>query len=261
MENAQNNNVVKFEVGTTYYYRFISSYDTVVRCTITKRTAKTITFTDECGETFNRRIYIYDNSECVDIGHYSMAPTLRAENTAEKLDRAETEAKAKKAEEEAKEDEERKIARDTTAKVVEGAIALYTAMHPLQEGATTYAIIGSSEMRGLPGCSGDSLKVSVKAADKILGTLDIWQHSIRETSEFYGWDHKTNFEIRYINEKGEEASYSGRYDIGDGEGGLLNHIRNFGEWHRTHEEFGKVKETPDETNDILEFVKMLENAA
>ena len=50
-------------------------------------------------------------------------------------------------------------------------------------------------------------------------------------------------------------------NIGDGEGGLLNHIRNFGEWHRTHEEFGKVKETPDETNEILEFVKKLEKAA
>lgn len=261
MENTQNNNVAKFEVGTTYYYRFISSYDTVVKCTITKRTAKTITFTDECGETFNRRIYVYDNSECVDISHYSMASALRAENTAEKLDRAETEAKAKKSEEKRKEEAERKIARETTVKVVEGAIALYTAIHPLQEGATTYAVIGSSEMRGLPGFSGDSLKVSVKAADKILGTLDMWQHAIRETSDHYGWYHKTNFTIHYTDENGEHGKYNGRYDIGDGEGGLLNHIRNFGEWHRTHEEFGAEKKNPDETNDILEFVKMLEKAA
>ena len=42
----------------------------------------------------------------------------------------------------------------------------------------------------------------------------------------------------------------------------LNHIRNFGEWHRTHEEFpGEEKKNPDETNEILEFVKMLEKAA
>ena len=30
------NEIVKFEAGKTYYYRFISSYDTVVKCTIIK---------------------------------------------------------------------------------------------------------------------------------------------------------------------------------------------------------------------------------
>ena len=67
--------------------------------------------------------------------------------------------------------------------------------------------------------------------------------------------------LTLTDENGEDSTYSGRYDIGDGEGGLLNHIRNFGEWHRTHEEFGKEKAIPDETNEILEFVKMLEKAA
>lgn len=62
-------------------------------------------------------------------------------------------------------------------------------------------------------------------------------------------------------ENPEESTYQGRYDLGDGEGGLLNHIRNFGEWHRTHEEFGAEKKNPDKTNEILEFVKMLEKAA
>lgn len=260
MENAQNNNIVKFEVGKKYYYRFACSYDTVVTVTVIKRTAKTITIDDD-GEKLTRKIYILDGAEHVAIAHYSMAPTLDATRTQEALEASQKAAEARKAEEESKEEEERKTARETTAKVVEGAIALYTAMHPLQEGATTYAVIGSSEMLGLPGCSGDSLKVSIKAADKILGTLDIWQHAIRATSEYYGWYKKTDFAIHYIDENGEDSVYSGRYDIGDGEGGLLNHIRNFGEWHRTHEEFGKEKAIPDETNEILEFVKMLEKAA
>lgn len=95
----------------------------------------------------------------------------------------------------------------------------------------------------------------------ILGELDMWQHEKRETSDAYGWYEKTDFTIRYTDEKGEESTYRGRYDLGDGEGGLLNHIRNFGEWHRTHEEFGAEKKNPDETNEILEFVKMLEKAA
>ena len=116
-------------------------------------------------------------------------------------------------------------------------------------------------MWGLPGFRDADIEVSVKAADKIFGTLDAWQHEIRETSDFYGWYKKTDFSILYKDENGEESTYQGRYDLGDGEGGLLNHIRNFGEWHRTHEEFGKEKAIPDETNEILEFVKMLEKAA
>lgn len=254
------NEIVKFEAGKTYYYRFISSYDTVVKCTIIKRTAKTITFKDDCGETMTRRIYILDGVEKVDIGHYSMAPSLGADRSAEALDKAEEEAKLAEAAKEAEEEAARKEARETAQKVAEGAVALFTAMHPIKEGQPTVKI-GNSEMWGLPGFRDADIEVSVKAADKIFGTLDTWQHEIREKSDFFGWYHKTDFTIIYTDENGEEGTYQGRYDIGDGEGGLLNHIRSFGEWHRTHEEFGKEKAIPDETNDILEFVKMLEKAA
>ena len=248
-----------FEAGKTYYYRFICDNDTIVKCTVTKRTAKTITFTDDCGETTTRRIYVNDNSEKVAVEHYSMAPILSAAHTVEALEEAEKKSKAAKEEAEKKAQEERKIASETTQKVAESAVTLYAAMHPIKEGKPTVKI-GMSEMRGLPGCSEEYLEVSLKAADMILGTLDMWQHEVRESSDYFGYYHKTNFIITYT-ENGEANTYEGRYDIGDGEGGLLNHIRNRGEWYRTHEEFGKVKETPDETNDILEFVKMLEKAA
>ena len=254
------NEIVKFEAGKTYYYRFISSYDTVVKCTIIKRTAKTITFKDDCGETMTRRIYILDGVEKVAIGHYSMAPTMGADRTAEALEEAEKKAEEAREEAEKQEEESRQNARETAQKVAEGAVALFTAMHPIKEGQPTVKI-GNSEMWGLPGFRDADIEVSVKAADKIFGTLDAWQHEIREKSDFFGWYHKTDFTICYKDENGEEGTYQGRYDIGDGEGGLLNHIRNFGEWHRTHEEFGKEKAIPDETNDILEFVKMLEKAA
>lgn len=91
------NEIVKFESGKTYYYRFISSYDTVVKCTIIKRTAKTITFKDDCGETMTRRIYILDGVEKVDIGHYSMAPSLGADRSAEALEASQKAAEARKA--------------------------------------------------------------------------------------------------------------------------------------------------------------------
>ena len=191
-----------------------------------------------------------------------------AQPTAEDFEKVEAyvaELKAKaEADRKAKEEKEHtaRLAAINEAKVkTQNTIARAVKMYPVTEGAPVVEV-PFSEFVGLYEIIDKKQNTwSIKAADKILGTLDIWQHAIRETSEFYGWYHKTDFSIHYIDENGEDSVYSGRYDIGDGEGGLLNHIRNFGEWHRTHEEFGKVKETPDETNEILEFVKMLEKAA
>ena len=42
---------------------------------------------------------------------------------------------------------------------------------------------------------------------------------------------------------------------------LLNHIRNFGEWNRTHGQFGAPLENPPETNEVLEMVKKFEKFA
>ena len=169
-------------------------------------------------------------------------------------------AEAEKAAQEAKEEAERAEARERTEKFVAETIKKHTEAFPLVECAPVVEI-GYSEMFGLPGGGkNECLRLSVAAADRILGELDVWQHNVRETSDFYGWYHKTDFAIKWT-ENGEESTYRGRYDLGDGEGGLLNHIRNFGEWHRTHEEFGAEKKNPDETNEILEFVKMLEKAA
>ena len=49
--------------------------------------------------------------------------------------------------------------------------------------------------------------------------------------------YKTGFTIKY-NIEGEEQEYKGRYDIGDGELGLVNHIRSFWKW--------QVKNSEDE---------------
>ena len=48
---------VKFEAGKTYYYRFIGDSDLVVKCKVTNRTAKTITFIDlDENKTYTKRI-------------------------------------------------------------------------------------------------------------------------------------------------------------------------------------------------------------
>ena len=176
---------------------------------------------------------------------------------------AEIKAKAEAARnaEEEREHTARLVAINEAKVKTQNTIARAVKMYPVTEGAPVVEV-PFSEFVGLYDIIDKKQNTwSVKAADMILGELDMWQHEKRETSDAYGWYEKTDFTIRYTDENGEESSYRGRYDLGDGEGGLLNHIRNFGEWHRTHEEFGAEKKNPDETNEILEFVKMLEKAA
>ena len=191
-----------------------------------------------------------------------------AQPTAEDFENVEAyvdEVKAKaEAARKAKEEKEHanRLAAVNEAKVkTQNTIARAVKLYPVTEGAPVVEV-PFSEFVGLYEIIDKKQNTwSVKAADMILGELDMWQHAKRETSDAYGWYEKTDFTIRYTDENGEESTYRGRYDLGDGEGGLLNHIRNFGEWHSTHEEFGAEKKNPDETNEILEFVKMLEKAA
>ena len=63
--------------------------------------------------------------------------------------------------------------------------------------------------------------------NKLLGVLDEKQHRERlDKSKGVGWYKKTDFEITAV-VGGEDFHYEGRFDIGDGEGDLIAHIRNF----------------------------------
>ena len=74
---------VKFEAGKTYYYRYIGDSDLVVKCKVTKRTEKTITFIDrDESKTYTKRIRESFGVECVSIASYSMAPVLFADRLA-----------------------------------------------------------------------------------------------------------------------------------------------------------------------------------
>ena len=56
--------------------------------------------------------------------------------------------------------------------------------------------------------------------------MDEKQHREREGDKNIGWYHKTDFVIKAVI-GGEEFNYEGRFDIGDGEGDLIAHIKNF----------------------------------
>ena len=69
--------------------------------------------------------------------------------------------------------------------------------------------------------------LSFVLGNKLLGVLDEKQHRERlDKSKGVGWYKKTDFEISAVI-GGEDFHYEGRFDIGDGEGDLIAHIKNF----------------------------------
>ena len=69
--------------------------------------------------------------------------------------------------------------------------------------------------------------LSFALGNRLLVVLDEKQHREREDeSKKVGWYKKTDFAISAVI-GGEEFHYDGRFDIGDGEGDLIAHIKNF----------------------------------
>ena len=125
-----------------------------------------------------------------------------------------------------------------------------TEKHPIKEGEPI-VLINWSEHVALGEFADNTLKLSVTAAEHILSAFD------KEVNqEGRGYD-KTRFTITGTDETGEQFSYDGRYDLGDNDGGLIQHIRGIGEWDLTHEYNGAIKANPDETNDRIKFADYL----
>ena len=95
--------------------------------------------------------------------------------------------------------------------------------------------------------------LSFALGNKLLGVLDEKQHRERlDKSKGVGWYKKTDFEITAV-VGGEDFHYEGRFDIGDGEGDLIAHIKNFydyslspncpfiPEWKRQGEDYYREK--------------------
>ena len=94
---------------------------------------------------------------------------------------------------------------------------------------------------------------SFALGNKLLGVLDEKQHRERlDKSKGVGWYKKTDFEITAV-VGSEDFHYEGRFDIGDGEGDLIAHIKNFydyslspncpfiPEWKRQGEDYYREK--------------------
>lgn len=120
---------------------------------------------------------------------------------------------------------------------------------PFSENPAFYAFNDQTDKTGEP------LRLSVAAAEIVLKHFDE-----QAAAEDRGYD-KTDFVIHYIDDDGEPSTYSGRYDLGDNDGGMIAHIRSFGEFLRDKGNFGNGKPSDEdkETGEALvEFAAMLE---
>lgn len=75
----------------------------------------------------------------------------------------------------------------------------------------------------------EGMNFPISQADRLFAELDKKQQSDREIYEDAGWYHKTDFTVEFeIN--GETSTYKGRYDIGDGDGSLTEHIKSYAQY-------------------------------
>lgn len=101
--------------------------------------------------------------------------------------------------------------------------------HPITPGAP-FVEIPFSENPAFYACTdqagktGEPLRLSVAAAEIIIRHYDAEVYADPDSA----YD-KTDFVIHYADEHGHPFTYSGRYDLGCNAGGLISHIRNFGE--------------------------------
>lgn len=101
--------------------------------------------------------------------------------------------------------------------------------HPITPGAP-FIEIPFSENPAFYSCNaqtsktGEPLRLSVAAAEIIIRHYDAEVYADPESA----YD-KTDFVIHYTDENGQPSTYTGRYDLGCDAGGLVSHIRRFGE--------------------------------
>lgn len=129
--------------------------------------------------------------------------------------------KAAEQEERDKEEQRRKalFARQSAEK---GFILEMRQRFPIENGAPTVRICWS-EHPAFYNWKDDELELSLRAADLVFTKLD-------ERDEDGGY-YKTKFRI----EENNEATYEGRYDLGDEEGGLFKHLLNFAETYKNED--------------------------
>ncbi len=238
-----------FEVGREYAYSW--GYDGEDYCHIIRvvsRTACFVSYVDvyanrEDDEVKRCKVSADENGEYLNAerGFYHFRAN-KALPTAEEREAMEAE---RRAEEEA---EAERRAAEVKRQIAEGReyILNVAAAYPVAVGEPVVNI-GFSENPAFYSFmhNSEQLALSVRAANIILAHFDE-----QVAAENRGYD-KTDFSIEYTDDNGEICTYEGRYDLGDNDGGLIEHIRAFGRYGAEHGEA--------EGKEIMRFADMLES--
>lgn len=260
----------RFEIGRSYYDKHYcddgcdSEYITEIE--IIDRSACFVTYCEKNrrgnGEPKRAKIKFDCNGEYISDGWnwYRAAALMPTEE--EQAAQKEAERKAQ----EEKEQQDRAAAGEYFTALAEEARAIVESDSEPKAGAP-YVVIEWSESPiinrlEIAAEDGDGRKLSIKAADELFKLLDSRQNSDREKFDFLGGYFKTSFIIYFTNDAGEPDTYEGRQDFGDGDGGIIEHIKAFAASYRSCGEKKQGDPTDEEIRaDLLKFAQKLESYA
>ena len=265
-----NPSLPSFEIGRSYYDKHYyddgcdSEYITEIE--IKDRSACFVTYCEKNrrGDSKPKRAKIKfdDNGEYISDGWNWYRASALMPTEEEQAAQREEERKAR----EEKEEQDRKAAAAYFDALTEEARAIVDSDSEPKSSAP-YVVIEWSESPvinrlNIEAEDGNGRKLSIKAADELFKLLDSRQNSDREKFDFLGWYHKTSFIIHFTNDAGELDTYEGRQDFGDGDGGIIEHIKAFAASYKSYTEKKPSEPTDEEIrSELAELAQKLESYA
>lgn len=253
----------RFEIGRSYYDKHYcdDGYDSeyITEIEIKDRSACFVTYCEKNrhgnGEPKRAKIKFDDKGEYIFDGWnwYRAAALMPTE---------EEQAAQREAERKAREE----AAAEYFAALTEEARAIVESDSEPKAGAP-YVVIEWSESPvinrlNIEAEDGNGRKLSIKAADELFNLLDSRQNSDREKFDFLGGYDKTCFIIHFTNDAGEPDTYEGRQDFGDGDGGIIEHIKAFAASYKSYTEKKPSEPTDEEIRaELMKFAQKLESYA
>ena len=227
----------RFEIGRNYFDKYYcdDGYGSahIVEIEIIARSACFVTYCEKRrsgeGEPKRSKIKFDNNGEYISDGWNFYRASSLMPTEEEQAAQREAERKAR----EEKEQQDRENARVYYEQLMEEARQIIENAEEPTDGAP-YVVIEWSESPvinrlNISAEDSNGCKLSIGAADELFKLLDSRQNSDREKFDFLGAYDKTSFIIHFTNEAGEPETYKGRQDFGNGDGGLIDHVKIFGE--------------------------------
>ena len=265
-----NPSLPRFEIGRSYYDKHYCDdgygSEHIVEIEIIARSACFVTYCEKRrsgnGEQKRAKIKFDGKGEYISDGWSFYRASALMPTEEEQAAQREAERKSR----EEKEQQDRENARVYFEQLTEEARQIIDNAEEPTDGAP-YVVIEWSESPvinrlNISAEDSNGRKLSIKAADELFKLLDSRQNSDREKFDFLGWYDKTSFIIHFTNDAGEPDTYEGRQDFGDGDGGIIEHIKAFAASYKSYTEKKPSEPTDEEIRSELEkFAQKLESYA